>query len=140
MDNKAKIFRGNGGECWVDDEKLGEVYALSAEVTVSRKSIQRCGMMMEDSVVTGLQGKGSVKLFHCSSYHLRLLGDALKGGKDVRTVIVSKLTDPDISGAERVALKGVSFDKIALANWEAGAEGRIELPFVFTDYEFLDLA
>ena len=36
-------------------------------------------------------------------------------------------------------LKNVSFDDLTLADWEAKSPGKVESPFTFTDYEFLDM-
>ncbi|MBU5231251.1 phage tail tube protein, partial [Intestinimonas butyriciproducens] len=38
----------------------------------------------------------------------------------------------------RVVLSNVSFDDLTLADWEAKSVGKVECPFTFTDYEFLD--
>lgn len=67
-----------------------------------------------------------------------LIGRQIRQGHDPRFTVISKLDDPDSFGAERVVLKNVSFDDLTLADWEAGTAGKIEAPFTFTDYEFLD--
>ena len=66
------------------------------------------------------------------------IGEAIRDGKDIRFTIISKLADPDAYGAERVTLKNVSFDDLTLADWEAKQVGKVECPFTFTDFEFLD--
>ena len=35
-------------------------------------------------------------------------------------------------------MKGVSFDDLTLADWEAAKLGTIEAPFTFEDYDLLD--
>lgn len=37
-----------------------------------------------------------------------------------------------------MVLSNVSFDDLTLADWEAKSVGKVECPFTFTDYEFLD--
>ena len=39
---------------------------------------------------------------------------------------------------KRIALMGVSFDDLTLADWEAAKLGQIESPFTFNDYQMLD--
>ena len=39
---------------------------------------------------------------------------------------------------ENTALYDVSFDDVTLADWEAGAVGKVESAFTFGDYKFLD--
>lgn len=56
----------------------------------------------------------------------------------MRFTVISKLADPDSYGAERVVVKNVSLDDLTLADWEVGAVGKTEVPFTFTDYEYLD--
>ena len=36
------------------------------------------------------------------------------------------------------ALKGISFDDLTLADWEAARLGQIEAPFTFEDWEVID--
>ena len=59
-------------------------------------------------------------------------------GKDLRHTIISNLDDPDNPNNQRIALMGVSFDDLTLADWEAAKLGQIESPFTFNDYQMLD--
>ena len=74
-----------------------------------------------------------------SSRMANAIGSSIRNGRDLRFTIISKLADPDAYGAERVAVKNVSFDDLTLADWEVATNGKVEAPFTFTDYEFLDL-
>ena len=69
---------------------------------------------------------------------IELEGEALKTGKDLRHTIISNLDDPDNPNNQRIALMGVSFDDLTLADWEAAKLGQIESPFTFNDYQMLD--
>lgn len=83
-------------------------------------------------------GKGSVKLHKTNSRMGQKLADSIKNGTDPRYVIISKLADPQTVGAERVELKGVSFDDLTLADWEVSKNGEIEAPFTFTGFSYID--
>ena len=56
-----------------------------------------------------------------------------------KTTLIGKLADPNSEGAERIAIKNVSFDDLTLFDFEVGAVGTCECPFSFTDMECIDL-
>ena len=84
------------------------------------------------------QGYGSIRIYNATSRLIELEGEALKTGKDLRHTIISNLDDPDNPNNQRIALMGVSFDDLTLADWEAAKLGQIESPFTFNDYQMLD--
>lgn len=139
MDSSKRIFSGTWGEAWLDGEKVTECYGLQAKASFTKEDIAMCGQMSSDSKVTGITLTGSLRLHKASSRMARAIGDNIRNGRDIRFTIISKLADPDAYGAERIVLKNVSFDDLVLADWEAKAAGKVECPFTFTDYEFLDL-
>ena len=65
--------------------------------------------------------------------------EEIKAGKDPRFTLIGKLADPNSDGAERIAIKNVSFDDLTLFDFEVGAVGQVECPFTFTDMETIDL-
>ena len=137
FDSAARVMSGTHGKLWLSGERVAEVTALQAKITKNKKELARCGHMMSDHKVMGVSGKGSVTLFHVDSGML-LREEGIKSGLDNRYTLISELNDPDAMGAERVALYGVSFDEMTLADWKAAAEGSITVPFTFNDYELLD--
>ena len=54
-------------------------------------------------------------------------------------MIITNIADPDSNGSERVALRGCKFDKLILADWEAGKNGEESYSFTFEDWEYLDM-
>ena len=52
--------------------------------------------------------------------------------------IVSKLTDPDVNGAERIELTGVTLDELT-HGFENKKVQEESYPFKFADYNYLDL-
>ena len=138
MDSAKRVISGTWGEVWLDGDKVSECYGLQAKVSFNKEDIALCGQMASDKKVTSIECTGSLRMHKVTSRMALALGENIRNGKDVRFTIVSKLKDPDAYGAERVVLSNVSFDDLTLADWEAKSVGKVECPFTFTDYEFLD--
>ena len=138
MDSAKRVVSGTWGEVWLDGDKVSECYGLQAKVSFNKEDIALCGQMASDKKVTSIECTGSLRMHKVTSRMALAIGENIRNGKDVRFTIVSKLKDPDAYGAERVVLRNVSFDDLTLADWEAKSVGKVECPFTFTDYEFLD--
>ncbi len=69
---------------------------------------------------------------------MKKLSESFKKGKMMTCKIISNLNDPDAQGQERIALYGCLFDKLILADWEAGKMGEESYSFTFEDWEVLD--
>ena len=138
IDSAKRVISGTWGEAWLNGEKVAECYGAQAKVTADKEEISMCGRMMSDHKVMGLSGQGSLRFHKVSSRMGELLGEAMKNGSDPRFTIVLKLEDPDAYGAERVAIFNVSFDDLTLMDWEAKTVGKVECPFTFSDFKYLD--
>lgn len=139
MDSAKRVISGSWGQVWIDGELVAEAYGLQAKVSADKEAVNRCGVLWEDHKVMGLKGTGSLRLHKVFSRMGELLGEAMRSGRDPRFTIISKLADPDAYGAERVCLKNVSFDDLTLADFEAKSVGKVECPFTFSDFEYLDM-
>ena len=139
MDSAKRVVSGTWGEVWLDGDKVSECYGLQAKASFNKENIALCGQMASDKKVTSIDCTGSLRLHKVTSRMAQAIGENIRNGRDVRFTIVSKLKDPDAYGAERVVLSNVSFDDLTLADWEAKSVGKVECPFTFTDYEFLDV-
>lgn len=138
MDSAKRVISGTWGQAWVDGELVGETYGLQAKISYNKEEISLCGQMGVDSKVKSYKGTGSLRLHKVSSRMAKLIGGKIRDGQDVRFTVISKLSDPDSYGSERVVIKNVSFDDLTLADWEANTVGKTECPFTFTDYEYQD--
>ena len=138
MDSAKRVISGTWGEVWLEGDKVSECYGLQAKVSFNKEDIALCGQMASDKKVTSIECTGSLRMHKVTSRMALAIGENIRNGKDVRFTIVSKLKDPDAYGAERVVLSNVRFDDLTLADWEAKSVGKVECPFTFTDYEFLD--
>lgn len=139
MDSAKRVVSGTWGEVWLDGDKVSECYGLQAKASFNKEDIALCGQMASDKKVKSIDCTGSLRLHKVTSRMAQAIGENIRNGRDVRFTIVSKLKDPDAYGAERVVLRNVSFDDLTLADWEAKSVGKVECPFTFTDYEFLDV-
>ena len=136
----SQVFNGSHGELWIDGESFAEVTAFNAEVNLEKAEIKIVKKLCKNYKVTGYECKGKVKLNKVSSYMIRKLSDSMKQAKQVSCEIISYINDPDAIGAERVVVKDAVFDKLILADWEAGKMGEEEYDYTFTDWDVLETA
>lgn len=133
-----RVINGTWGEVWVDDDYMAEVTALEAKVSLEKTEVNQVGTLAKGYKVTGIEGKGTLKMNKVSSYFIRKLSDNIKAGKTTSCTIISKLADPDSFGAERIQLNGCTFDELTLADWEAKKLGEESIAFSFTGWDVLD--
>ncbi|KXS42848.1 MAG: hypothetical protein AWU54_1196 [Candidatus Frackibacter sp. T328-2] len=133
-----RVINGTYGEVWLNDDKVAEAKGLEATIEINKEDINLPRQLGTDQKMTGWNGTGTLRLNKVFTRIGKALTEQLKRGKDARFVIVSKLKDPDSYGAERVAIKGVSFDSLTLANWETGSITESEESFTFTDFDYID--
>ena len=133
-----KVINGTWGEVWVDDDYMAEVTALEAKVSLEKTEVNQVGTLAKGYKVTGIEGKGTLKMNKVSSYFIRKLSGNIKAGKTTSCTIISKLADPDSFGAERIQLNGCTFDELTLADWEAKKLGEESIAFSFTGWDVLD--
>lgn len=88
--------------------------------------------------LSGIEGSGTIKLNHVSSYFISKILDDIKKGKSTPCTIISNLDDPSVEGNERVKMTGCTFDEIKIADWEAGKLGEESIPFTFADADVID--
>lgn len=133
-----RVINGTFGEVWVDDDYMAEAVSLNAKVSLEKQEVNQTGTLAKGYKVTGVDGKGTLKLNKVTSYFIKKLSDNLKAGKTTVCKIMSNLADPDAFGAERVMLSNCVFDELTLIDWEAKKLGEESIPFTFSDWEVLD--
>jgi hypothetical protein len=135
-----RVMYGSQGEAWIDGDYMAEVESVKASVSYTKVEVKMVKHLGKDFKIVGWEGKGTVKLHKVDSYFIKKYADAIRNGQQMPVTIISKVSDPDAVGEERVALKNVLFDGIDLANWEVGKIGEESLNFTFSDFEILDEA
>lgn len=135
----TKVINGTYGTVFLGDDEIAEMKSFQAKLEFQKEEIKVAGQMATDTKLMGYSGKGSLSLHKVNSRMVKILLDEIKQGKDPRFTLIGKLADPNSEGAERIAIKNVSFDDLTLFDFEVGAVGATECPFTFTDIECIDL-
>ena len=136
--NAAEVRSGTWGSLWLDGEQAAEAYGCQIKVNKTKEDVTRCRTLINGKKMTAVAITGTVRLYNATSRLIKLEAEALKQGKDLRHTLISNLDDPDNPNNQRIAVKGVSFDDLTLADWQAAQLGSIEAPFTAEDYEILD--
>lgn len=134
----SQTINGSNGEVWIDNEYIAQITGLEAKVTVEKAEVTQVGKRSKGYKNIGIEGKGTIKMNKVDSFFIKKLSDAFKKGKTPTSTIISKLSDPDAAGTERIKLTGCTFDELALANWEARKIGEESIPFSFEDWEIIE--
>lgn len=135
----SQVFNGTFGELWFDGDYMAETTSCKATVDISYESIPRVRNLIDGKKMTGMEGKGEVKLSKVSSYVTKKMSSQLKAGRTPSFTIITKIDDPDAIGAERIALYGCKFDKMILADWERKKNAEESYSFTFENWELLDV-
>jgi len=143
MPNKNKdarrVINGTYGELWLNGELVGECHGCQVKESYTREKIPMCGQLLQCPKLTGIERTGSIKLHKMNSCMAILIKAEIDAGRDPRFQLISKLADPNAYGAERVSVTGVAFDDLTVADWEVNTIGKVECPFTFEEYEYLDM-
>ena len=139
MLDATKIINGTHGQVFLGDDEVAEMKAFQAKLEFQKEEIKVAGQMAVDTKLMSYTGKGSLQLHKVNSRMVKTLLNEIKEGKDPRFTLIGKLADPNSEGAERIAIKNVSFDDLTLFDFEVGSVGSLECPFTFTDMETIDL-
>ncbi len=136
--NPAEVRSGTFGSLWLDGELGSETKGLTVKIAKNKTDVPRSGTPIAGHKVMGVNITGTVTLYNATSRLIRAEGEAIKQGRDLRHVLVSKLDDPDNPNPQRIQVTGVSFDDLTLAQWEVAQLGEIEAPFTADDYDILE--
>jgi hypothetical protein len=133
-----QVINGTYGQIWIDNEEVGEVLSFEATVTPKTETVQQIGKLVDGTKIVGLEYKGSLKANKINSRFITLLAEDLKLGKTKTFTIISKLSDPDAKGTERIMLSGCTFTELSLANWENKKLTEESMSFNFEDFTVYD--
>lgn len=135
-----QVMIGTHGELWIDGKYMAEVVSFKAETNLLKENVDQVKKMFKQYKVTGCEGKGSMKLNHVSSFFIKLMADNIKHAHQTVCTLVSKLSDPDAIGNERVVIRDATFDKLVLADWTAKKIVMDNMDFTFTDFDIAEVA
>lgn len=136
----AEAYNGSFGYLYdADGVWLTNVYSVEANIDVGTEEIKKAGSRWVGHKQTTLKGTGSFTGYLVTTnLKDKLLRIANNANAPFVTELIVKLADPEASGAYRVRLKNVMFDKIPLIKYEVGAVVEEEMSFVFSGTEILD--
>lgn len=132
------VLNGTFVEIWLDDEIVGEATALQAKVELQTEDLKFAGDLFQHRKVVGYKGSGSLSMHKVSTRFQKAVADTMKTGKERYYTLIYKIDDPAVDGQERVALKDVAFDDLTIVDLEIGTTMKLEIPFSFSGYDFLD--
>lgn len=62
------VINGSWGEVWVDNDYMAQATALEATIKFTKTDVPQTGRLNSGKKVTGIEGSGTLKLNHASSY------------------------------------------------------------------------
>lgn len=139
MLDERTVINGSYGEVWSEGTWLTNVTSAEAVIEIGKEEINRAGTRWVGHKVTSVTGSGTLSGYKVSTAWIEKVASVLSNrGRPFVTELIIKLDDPESLGAMRARLSGVSFDRIDIANYEAGSLVEEELPFTFSGFELLD--
>lgn len=128
--DESRVILGTYGQAYINGIWQTNFNKLVAEVEQVKKELLLSGDNWTRHKRGALKGTGTLSGFHVTS--------GMIANGFAKLEILSTLADPESYGSETIRLKNVMFDKIQLANWEAGNEVAESVAFTFSGYELLD--
>lgn len=135
----SKVINGTWGSLILDGDEITEITAFQAKDEYQKEEVPRVGTMSKGYKISSVDGKGSATMNKVDSKMGRKIGKQVREGKTPKFTLIGGLVDPDAYGAERIAFYGVIFDDLTLMDWETGQFGKVECPFTYEGYEYLDM-
>ena len=86
------VINGTWGEVWVDTDYMAQVTALQAKFKLTKTDVQQTRTLSKGQKITGVEGTGTMKLNHTSSYFVSKTLADIKQGKSTPVTITSNLT------------------------------------------------
>lgn len=134
----AKLVRsGTYGYMTLDGKQVCDTYGLKAVIKKKEEYVDRCRTYDRGVKLLGTEGTGTIQLYNATNDLMALELKALNEGRDLKHTIISTLADPDNPVEQRIALYGVTFDELTLADWEAAKLGKISVNFKYERAEYL---
>jgi hypothetical protein len=131
------VFRGTDCELYMEGQWLTNVTSVEAQVEVNQSELNLTGHWWTVYRNMGLSGSGSLTGVFVNTDLIEKIG-GITQGKEFRTELVIKNTNPDVAKTYRVRLQNVVFTTIPLGNFTAGEIVEQEFPFTFSGYELID--
>lgn len=140
MSNRGnEVISGTEGSIWVNGVEWAELTAFEAKVTGQFEDVQFCNDYKTYKRFVGQSGEGTITLNKVFSRGAQLMAGAFKNGRMPQVKIITKIFNPQTGKAERAEVKDVVFSEFHLARIENRGVTQEELPFTFSDYDFIEM-
>jgi hypothetical protein len=137
--DEKRIINGQYGELWHEGVWQTNVISVEASVEITKEEVNRAGTRWVGHKATSLKGTGTMRGYKVTSDWVERIGTIANDRNSAYvTELIIALKDPEAWGSYRLRLKGVSFDKIDLVNYELGQLVEEEMAFTFTGFDLLD--
>ncbi|KQX69229.1 phage tail tube protein [Paenibacillus sp. Root444D2] len=134
-----EVISGTNGVIWVNGQQWADVTAFEAKLTAKFEDVEFCDDYATYKVYQGRTGEGTVTLNKTQSRGAKIMADAFKTGVMPDIKIITKIENKQNGKAERAVVKDVVFSEFHLAKFENRANLTEELPFSFSDYDFIEM-
>ncbi|WP_302782603.1 phage tail tube protein [Acidaminococcus intestini] len=124
-----KIIRGTNGRLWMNDKLLANVKSFECKIKLEYEDIDENGNPIKQRRYIGASIEGTMVLHKVDSAVLKLLNGAIMSMDMPDINLVSQVSDPSVTGMERVKLHNVTFDEFDLASFENAKVGEESIPF-----------
>lgn len=132
------VVSGNDLTVWVNNEIWDGVEKFEYKITGDFEDLTFIGDPRTHQKFLGYSGEGTITTKKKASRGASLLADAFKKGVMPEVKIVTKILNPSTGKAERAVITGITFSEFGVSG-EAKATMSEELPFKFSDFEFLEI-
>lgn len=133
-----KIIRGTNGRLWMNDKLLANVKSFECKIKLEYEDIDENGNPIKQRRYVGASIEGTMVLHKVDSAVLKLLNGAIMSMDMPDINLVSQVSDPSVTGVERVKLHNVTFDEFDLASFETAKVGEESIPFRAGGYDPTD--
>ncbi len=133
-----KIYKGNGGRTWVGNRLYANIKKCECKLTGEFEDVKVSGMNGTIPAYIGFNGEGTLVIYKIDNEIQRQIAEGFKSGIMPDVKIVVEIKNEASKLVERVELLNVVFTETDLASYEAGTLIELELPFKFSDYNYLD--
>lgn len=136
--NKANgVISGNDCTVWINNEVWDDIKSFEYKITGEFEDINFLNDPRTYKKYNGFNGEGTLTLNKKQSRGAKILADAFKTGIMPDIKIVSKIFNQSTGTSERAVFSEIIFSEFG-GKFEAKGISEEELPFSFSDFEFIE--
>ena len=131
-------WNGSNGDLWVNDETWDKTKSFEVKMLLEWEDVPNG--MGTDRVLLGHAYEGAFAYRKSDKNYnkaIDLLFAEYAAGRVPDVSLVSKAYNRATGKTQRIRVTGITFDEIALQNWEEKTVGEIEMPFKASNVEIL---